>query len=198
MRHEILKEAESIPGWLTPECMEHLAAEATLAQQRFAPFIVEIGAWKGKSAYILAKSAPSIWVVSIDHFQGSAEHGSEAEGLIAEHWKTHQKIARNHIILVTDSDTASLFFRDGEDIALLFIDGSHDKPSVTKDFCFYQSKVVENGTIILHDAGLEAPWEGPAALRDEIIAGKYDTKTHTYEHLVTGRDFATFTKRKKG
>ena len=147
-----------IPGWLTDEEGEALYELASRCTGRGV--IVEIGSWKGKSTTCLglgSRAGKNVPIYAVDphadyrfgEFKANIERAGIAD-------------------LVTPipslSQTAAPDFH--EPIELLFVDGSHDYADVKADFDQWVPKLVEGGTIAVHDTTL---WEGPKRVVEERI-----------------------------
>ena len=147
-----------IPGWLTDEEGEALYDLAKGCTGRGV--IVEIGSWKGKSTTCLglgSKAGRNVPVFAIDPHAdyrfGDFKANMERAG-IAD--------------LVTPIASKSQDAADGFDrpIELLFVDGSHDYDDVKADFEQWVPKLVEGGTLAVHDTTL---WEGPKRVVEDNV-----------------------------
>lgn len=172
-------------GWLTDEAIHYFAAAA--ANVPLGGVIVEIGAWKGKSAATFALNCdPTVQVWSIDHFRGSPEHALiQRDEIIHGHWETHVNLPPNHHFICAPSEIAATIW--SRQIDLLFIDGAHDYISVLSDFTLWSRHLTPSGLLILHDAGHTGAWSGPASQRDAIAD---DSDNWTTQKI--GPDFAAF------
>jgi hypothetical protein len=119
----------------------------------------EIGMWRGQSlAYLLTQLKrinKPVRVVGVDHFQGSVEDPKLAAILRMcdvrhECQRNLDAIGYHYDFLFMRSDEASQFFRDGY-FDCVFIDGSHDRASVTVDLRAWLPKVRQGGIIAGHD-----------------------------------------------
>ena len=147
-----------IPGWLTDEEGEALYELAKQCTGRGV--IVEIGSWKGKSTTCLglgSKAGRNVPVFAIDphadyrfgEFKANMDRAGIAD-------------------LVTPIASRSQDAAEGFDrpIELLFVDGSHDYEDVKADFDQWMPKLVEGGTVAVHDTTL---WEGPKRVVEDNI-----------------------------
>jgi predicted O-methyltransferase YrrM len=147
-----------IPGWLTDEEGEALYELAKRCTGKGV--IVEIGSWKGKSTTCLglgSRAGKNVPIYAVDphadyrfgEFKDNIERAGVAD-------------------LVTPIASKSQDAADGFDrpIELLFVDGSHEYEDVKADFDQWVPKLVEGGTIAVHDTTL---WEGPKRVVEDHI-----------------------------
>lgn len=160
-----LSRALAIPGWMEPEELVWLKEQADRFER-----VLEVGTWKGRSAYALAQSGAQVWTV--DHFQGSraerrgahqeavgGDVGSLAEASLAG---TGVKILR------MDSTEAARLFRDGE-LDMVFIDGDHEWDGVLRDVQAWRPKC--RYLLCGHDREMRGVQEGLSAAGVEWGAG---------------------------
>ena len=150
-----------IPGWLTDEEGEALYDLAKGCTGKGV--IVEIGSWKGKSTTCLglgSRAGKSVPIFAVD------PHADYRFGEFKEN------IERAGVAdLVTPIASKSQAAVSGFDrpIELLFVDGSHEYEDVKADFDQWVPKLVDGGTIAVHDTTL---WEGPKrVVEDNIYRG---------------------------
>ena len=161
-----------VPGWLTDEEAETLYRLGKGC--RGTGVIVEIGSWKGRSTICLAlgsKAGNAVRVYAID------PHADYRFG----EFKTN--IERAGIEdLVTPIASLSQPAADNfeEPVELLWIDGSHEYELVKEDFEKWVPKVVEGGTVAMHDT----TWtEGP---RRVAADGIYRSRRFRNVRFVVG------------
>jgi cephalosporin hydroxylase len=155
-----------IEGWIFLEegrLLHDLAAHSTGT-------IVEIGSWKGRSSYALSQGSEAgmnFPVVCIDHFTGSVEHRETAQGPVWTFPDFYNNIqgCTNIVTMITDSIQASKII--GNDLGLVFIDGSHDYESVKADFDAWFPKIKIGGFVALHDTNQDV-W-GAKRLVKELL-----------------------------
>lgn len=119
----------------------------------------EIGTWRGQSlSYLMMKlldSGKQVQVVGVDHFQGSVEDPK------LRHWATQYDIqawCRENLDLVgypyqlinKPSVEGAAEFAGGY-FDCIYIDGSHDRESVTEDLRAWMPKVKSGGLLAGHD-----------------------------------------------
>ncbi len=123
-------------GWFGPEHEELLSG--LLGPQ--TKVVLELGSWLGKSTRFIASRAPKAIVISVDHWQGSAEHHSTPQwkALLPTLYETFIKncwIFRDRIIPLR-MDTVSgmkLVSQHGISPDIVFIDAGHDYISARAD-----------------------------------------------------------------
>lgn len=123
-------------GWFGPEHAELLSG--LLGPE--TKVVMELGSWLGKSTRFIASRAPKAFIVSIDHWQGSAEHHSTPEWktLLPTLYETFLKncwMFRDRVIHLR-MDTISgmkLAHQHGVVPDVVFIDAGHDYISARAD-----------------------------------------------------------------
>lgn len=153
-----------IEGWLSPaegQALQELAAGGD---------VLELGAWKGRSACCLAQTARS--VVSADWHGGDAGTGPG---------DTRAKFVENVLALCPNGKVTQVVARF-ESLAgvlpaaaydLVFVDGAHDAESVERDTRIALKAVKPGGAIAWHDWDYESVREGAAraGLAAEHVVG---------------------------
>ncbi len=151
-----IKQYEKIEGFLSP-------FEA-IALYRFASLltpnstVVEIGSWKGKSTYCLARGLQHGKVIAIDPFDASGEDESH---IIYQNMKGQKKLIdqfREEMQRLKVMEKIEIFSGYSHEflgkipkIDLLFIDGDHSKEGCDFDFVNYSPFITSGGYIALHD-----------------------------------------------
>jgi MMP 1-O-methyltransferase len=147
-----------IPGWLSDEEGEALYELAKECSGRGV--IVEIGSWKGKSTTCLglgSRAGRNVPVFAIDphadyrfgEFKANMERAGIAD-LVTP-------------IASRSQDAVESFDRP---IELLFLDGSHEYEDVRADFEGWVPKLVDGGTVAVHDTTL---WKGPKRVVEQSV-----------------------------
>jgi predicted O-methyltransferase YrrM len=129
--------------------------------------VVEIGAFKGRSTWFLARAlddAESPYrVVSIDpHLEGTA-------GAFAENMRRTGADRRVDARAAFSHDVAPMF---DEPIGLLWIDGDHGVEAVRRDFEDWYPRLGVGGYIAFHDTVNH--WHGPTKLVRELLVKRDD------------------------
>jgi MMP 1-O-methyltransferase len=150
-----------IPGWLTDEEGEALYELAKGCTGKGV--IVEIGSWKGKSTTCLglgSRAGKNVPIFAVD------PHADYRFGEFKENIERAGVADLVTPIASKSQDAVGAFDRP---IELLFVDGSHEYDDVKADFDQWVPKLVEGGTIAVHDTTL---WEGPKrVVEDNIYRG---------------------------
>jgi MMP 1-O-methyltransferase len=150
-----------IPGWLTDEEGEALYDLAKGCTGKGV--IVEIGSWKGKSTTCLglgSRAGKSVPIFAVD------PHADYRFGEFKENIERAGVADLVTPIASKSQDAVSGFDRP---IELLFVDGSHEYDDVKADFDQWVPKLVDGGTIAVHDTTL---WDGPKrVVEDNIYRG---------------------------
>jgi MMP 1-O-methyltransferase len=151
-----------IPGWLTDEEGEALYELAKRCTGKGV--IVEIGSWKGKSTTCLglgSRAGQNVPIFAVD------PHADYRFGEFKENIERAGVADLVTPIASKSQDAANGFDRP---IELLFVDGSHEYEDVKADFDQWVPKLVDGGTIAVHDTTL---WEGPKrVVEDNIYRGR--------------------------
>lgn len=178
---ELRSQIGSVEGWLTETegiTLFHLAQRCS-----GKGVILEIGSWKGKSSIWLAhgsRSGCGAQVYAVDPHLGHAPDSPSGvrSGTFGEFRENLVRfgVAEQITPLVTTSEIAAATF--DHPIELLFIDGAHAYDLVKLDFDLWCPKVVEGGTIVLHDSNAGGiplldryliKWPGPRRIAEERI-----------------------------
>lgn len=145
-----------IEGWLTPR--EARALYDIARNMGPGAKIVEIGSWKGKSTFCLAKGLRDGTIIAIDPFDASGERGShelygQTRGALPliEQFK-HNLGAHG---LLGKIEVKQGFSRDFAGtiraVDFLFIDGDHSQAGCEYDFRTFSPEVKSGGLLAFHD-----------------------------------------------
>lgn len=156
--------------------------------------ILEVGSWKGKSAYCLAKGCRhDVEITMVDPLDGRGETCSQKtyqrqmqgslEQQLEKNLRTVRKSRTIHLIRgTTEQLTSSL-----KPIHLLFLDGDHSEDAVRKDLKnllpFFASKAL----LLFHDC---APWSvspGPRRVVKEWVEKKWIQPVDQIDSIFVGR-----------
>jgi predicted O-methyltransferase YrrM len=147
---EAWQQAESVDGWLTQGQGRTLSQTA----QAVSPghWIVEIGSHCGRSTVLLAAAKKDgVGLLAVDPFDdtrwGGGPHAliNFQETLSAAGLLDAVKPFRG-----VSAEAAQEW--EGEPIAMLFVDGAHDRESVLADIDGWDSYLTPDATILFHDA----------------------------------------------
>lgn len=177
--------ARDIDGWLLDT--EAIALYLMALRGSGKGEIVEIGSFKGKSTYCLAKGAMvgrREKVTSVDTHQGSSEHQT---GRFASHLppggteQTFRENMKNHgvdkYINVHVATSEKVAKKWKKPIRLLFIDGAHEYDMVEQDYALWEPFVVRNGLIAFHDS--TGGFVGPTTVVNKELYGSDKFKNIT-------------------
>lgn len=122
--------------------------------------IVEIGSYHGRSAIVLATSAPAgVEVVAVDPHAGNDRGPQQIRGQAEEGQRDHEAFLANieragvsgrvrHVRLPSQEAGDAV---DGP-VDLLYIDGAHRYRPALDDVRRWGSRVVDGGTLLVHDS----------------------------------------------
>lgn len=137
---DIIKKAETIQGWMSKEELGWLYAKAFEMDS-----VVEIGSWKGRSAYVLLSICKGP-VFCVDHFQGSPSEnepgGCHHEALsvdIKAEFLRHCGHFKNLRLTHMYSKSAASVIPD-RSVDMVFIDGEHTVMAALKDLELWKPK----------------------------------------------------------
>jgi len=151
-----IRQFKDIEGWLTLH--EAIALYRFSSSLPKGSVIVEIGSWKGKSTYCLARGLKEGKVFAIDPFNGSGEEGSEkiyisnrGDKPIFEQFMNNMEqlkvLNRITIIVGLSSQFVGMFKK----IDLLFIDGNHSIEACDFDYSNFSRYIIPGGYLAIHD-----------------------------------------------
>ncbi len=163
-----------IEGWLTDR--EALGLYRTAQSLPNPCKIVEIGSWKGKSTFCLAKGIRSGFVVAIDPFDAAGESGSrelyhaqQGSAPLVEQFKSN--LAPYGLLDKIDirAGYSSAFAGAIKEIDFLFIDGDHSKEGCEYDFRTFGPEVKRGGFLGFHDYDKRRLELGPGWVVETIV-----------------------------
>lgn len=157
--------------------------------------IVEIGSWKGKSTYCLARGLRHGRVVAIDPFDAAGEQGSH------EIYITHrgsgplldQFTQRMRTLGVADKievlqGYSTQFVGQVPRIDLLFIDGDHSIHGCGFDYLNYAPALAPGGYIAFHDYDPRRKDLGPTwVIEQKVMPSGHFRKVRVYDSLWVGQ-----------
>jgi predicted O-methyltransferase YrrM len=155
---EVLRSIADVEGWLTREQAGRLWDRAS--ELRPGARIVEIGSFRGRSAIVLASSAPDgVEIITIDPHGGNDRGPQEIEGFEAQAQEDHEVFlanleragVRQRITHLRRYSTDALDLVAGE-VDLLYIDGAHRFSPALSDIRRWGGRVTPGGTLLIHDA----------------------------------------------
>lgn len=113
--------------------------------------VLEIGAYKGFSATIMAPLAIS--VVSIDTFEGTNLAEVHRGKSTYDDFIENTKDFKNILPIIGNSHSQGMVGLSPKTIDFLFIDGDHTYEGCLSDLRNYVPKLLQNGVVGIHDFG---------------------------------------------
>lgn len=181
-----IRHYRQIEGWLT-----RAEAVGLYSLARGLPpgaRIVEIGSWKGKSTYCLAKGLRDGVVVAIDPFDGAGEAGhvyDRFKGDVPLVEQFRKNLAGHGLLNKVEirAGRSGDFAGQVGPIDMLFIDGDHSIDGCTYDFETFGPDVKSNGLLAFHDYNHRRSDLGPTWVVENLVnratawqpVGKWDT-----------------------
>ncbi|MCI0574962.1 MAG: class I SAM-dependent methyltransferase [Chloroflexi bacterium] len=152
-----IRPVKSIEGWLTPA--EAAALYRTAASLPPGCTVVEIGSWKGKSTFCLARGLPPGGrVIAIDPFDASGESGSSEvyqrrKGDQSLYLQFQEKMRRLGVDGCVEAwqGYSHEFVGRLPAMDFLFIDGDHSREGCEFDFLNYAPCLASGGYLGFHD-----------------------------------------------
>jgi len=175
LRHETIHEADGIEGWMTLEELGFLFDSAATMDS-----VVEVGCWKGRSTYVLAKACKGT-VTAVDTFRGTANDAEHirrvqaAGGSTLPQFSINVQSCPNVRVLQMDSLEAATVHAP---VDMVFIDGGHSYEQVKADLLAWKSKARK--LICGHD------WQFPSVQRAvrEVLGDVDSSGEIWYQHVV--------------
>jgi predicted O-methyltransferase YrrM len=172
---------DAIDGFLTEKEAVELYRLATAVPRGGS--VVEIGSWKGKSTYCLARGLRTGTLHAIDPFDGSGDAPSQARyeetrgevPLLEQFRRNLAPLGLGERVqpwVGTSSDFVGRF----PQIDLLFIDGDHSVEACDFDFRSFAPCLVRGGVLALHDYDAARKDFGPTFVAEQRVlpSGDYE------------------------
>ena len=141
---------------------------------RAGAVVVEIGSWKGKSTWCLARGLRSGRLHVIDPFDASGEPGSRevyaqtrGERPLREQFEAN--LARLAAKLVVHQAFSYEIAASFDSIDLLWIDGDHSRAAVEFDFINYAPRIRAGGILAFHDYYPDQPDFGVTWVIENLV-----------------------------
>lgn len=188
-----IKDYSTIQGWLTPLEAYYLYYYAKKLPK--TAVVVEIGSWKGKSTYCLAKGLKNGKVFAIDPFEVNGEEDSlvayskakGSEPLFIQFMKNLKRLNVYDKIVPLKGYSRD-FVNKFNSIDLLFIDGNHSIPECLFDYQNYANKISTNGFLLIHDYVPNRKKLGPTSvIENHILPSNLFKEVGIYNSLWIGR-----------
>jgi len=139
-----------------------------------AAVVVEIGSWKGKSTWCLARGLRSGRLHAIDPFDASGEPGSKevyeqnrAERPLLEQFEENLRPLAEKISV--HRGFSQDFVETFPAIDLLMIDGDHSREGAEFDFTHYAPRLRPGGCVAFHDYHPHRPDFGVTWVIDHLV-----------------------------
>ena len=126
---------------------------------------VEVGSWKGRSTSFIAPvcKANGTRLVCVDHWRGSSDDLGPKYAAILAVEDVEQTFRANmqalhvevEVLAETSRDAAARFATGSVD--RVFLDGSHDGPSVAEDLLLWSDRLAPGGVLAGHDYDVKHP-----------------------------------------
>jgi predicted O-methyltransferase YrrM len=174
-----ISEYRNIEGWLTDQ--EAFGLYSMAGKVKPNGIIVEIGSWKGKSTFCLAKGLKNGKIFAIDPFNAEGEPGSieiyeKTKGdkpLIEQFSDAMKQLGVFEKINILNGYSKE-FVNTFKEIDFLFIDGDHSIEGCDFDFLSYSPLIIKGGFIAFHDFDSERNDLGPTwVIKNRIDNSKF-------------------------
>jgi len=163
-----------IEGWLSPN-----EAYALYRYARRLPrgaTALEIGSWKGKSTYCIARGLRDGRLICVDPFDASGDDFSAAlytaragTTSLREQFEATMTAAGVRERLDVRQGTSDRFVGTVGPLDMIFIDGNHEYEACRSDFSGYAPSLRPGGLLLFHDYDPSKPDSGPRMLIDQTI-----------------------------
>ena len=136
-QNTVIAHALTIEGWMFPKELKALYEFALEMDS-----IVEIGSWKGRSTYVMAKAVKGS-ITAVDTFKGTVDEPellqkvAEAGGSVVSEFMENMRDCPKLRVLVDDSVQAA---RGHADVDMVFVDGGHSYEQVVADLTAWAPK----------------------------------------------------------
>ena len=153
---QIINNYRNIDGWLTDKEAYGLYNISGKLPEKGV--VVEIGSWKGKSTYCIAKGLKKGVIFAIDPFNAEGEAGSkeiyeENKGTqpLIDQFQDNMKLAKGNNSIEILQGYSNQFADHFQKIDFLFIDGDHSIEGCQYDYQTFSGIVKIGGYIAFHD-----------------------------------------------
>lgn len=191
-----IREYEKIDGWLTKVEAYGLYHLASLLPGNAV--VVEIGTWKGKSTFCIAKGLVSGKIYSVDPFDASGEEESaivynqkKGETSLLLQFENRMKDLAVLEKIVPMKGLSNQFVGKFSSIDLLFIDGDHSIEGCDFDFTNYAPYLKKGGYIAFHDYDEKRNDLGPTwVVNNRVLKSPEFKFVNLYDSLWVGKKLA--------
>jgi MMP 1-O-methyltransferase len=159
----------------------------TACKLKRGSIILEIGSWKGKSTYCLARGLKAGRVIAIDPFDASGETGSREiyaanrGGDLRSQFVERMKSLKVDSVVETWQGMSSDFADRPLSIDFLFIDGDHSVEGCREDYENYSPKINHGGFLAFHDYQPDRKDFGPTWVIENLVnpSGQFEFVEHS-------------------
>ncbi|MBX2962026.1 MAG: class I SAM-dependent methyltransferase [Cyclobacteriaceae bacterium] len=185
-----------IDGWLTR--VEAVGLFHTASKLPDNAIVVEIGTWKGKSTYCIAKGLHKGKIFCIDPFDASGEKESaetyqQRKGVspLLVQFEQRMKELGVHEYITPMKGFSQDFVGKFPVINFLFIDGDHSIEGCDFDFMNYAPYLKKGGFIAFHDYDPKRPDLGPTwVVQNKLLSSDSFKFINLYDTLWVGEKIA--------
>lgn len=187
-----LPRLSGIDGFLSRA--EALALYRWAKQVPIGGHILEIGSWKGRSAYCLGRGArPGSFLTLVDPLDGRGE--KESEPVYRQHQSSSlERNLRDNLrclskkvkITIIQGTSRDLLLPSGS-VDLVFLDGDHSAEAVFEDFRNLSSFLKNESLFLIHDTAPWSPAPGPRRLAEFLRKTGQITILEQIDALLIGR-----------
>ena len=163
-----------IEGWLTP--YEAIGLYRIAAKLSRNASVVEIGSWKGKSTWCIAKGLKKGTINCIDPFNAAGDQGSKelyktlkGENDLLTQFKENLKNVSSSVKINILKGYSSEFTGSVKNIDLLFIDGDHSIEGCKFDYENFHEEIKPNGFLAFHDYFPDRKDSGPTWVIENLV-----------------------------
>ncbi len=188
-----VKDYDTIEGFLSS--YEAVTLYRLAMQLPLNSRIVEIGSWKGKSTYCLARGLRQGKISAIDPFDSSGEPGSaeiyqaqQGNQSLLSQFRTRMERLEVWDKIEVLQGYSHQFVGQVSQIDLLFIDGDHSKEGCNFDFTNYAPYLRKGGILAFHDFDPTRNELGPTwVVNNQVVPSGSYTVIGVFDSLWVGR-----------
>jgi hypothetical protein len=190
---------EDIDGWLTPAEASGLFEIAHLTSQSHPQDaeVLEIGSWKGKSTFCLARGLRQGTIHCVDPFNADGEPESkviyerrQGNNHLLDQFQRNLSSVPKSVRIQIHQGYSHQFTHQFPRLQLLFIDGDHSIAGCRYDFENYAGRLVPGGILAFHDYDPERKDLGPTWVIENLVH-----KDPSYSTLLRRDSLCAFQKK---
>jgi hypothetical protein len=184
---------QSIDGWLSPN--EAMGLYHVAGRLPASASVVEIGSWKGKSTFCIARGLKSGTIQAIDPFDASgdapsAEVYSQKRGELPLVEQFRQNLRTRGMLekIFVHPGYSHQFVGQFKEVDFLFIDGDHSIEGCRFDFEKFSPAVKPGGFLAFHDYDHRRDDLGPTwVVKQQVLPGGNFRFYAQFDSLWVGR-----------